>query len=159
MNTEKWGNPAWTFLHTITFNYSEAPTEENKLHMIELFSNLQHTLPCRYCRDSYRVFFRYINIRPFLDGRMGLTYWLYVIHNLVNLKLDKETVRFDKVVKRYEASRAGKDKACECAEAEEKLHLGFAQEAEARYAPIANRMIKAMMESGESPIPKQSWNR
>jgi len=33
---------------------------------------------------------------------MGLTYWLYWIHNLVNLKLKKKSIPFKSVVIKYE---------------------------------------------------------
>ena len=113
MQTSKWGPSAWEYLHTLTFNYPEKPTDENKKYYYELFDNLKYTLPCKYCRESFSIFFKYININSYLNDRMGITYWLYIIHNIVNYKLNKKKVDFIDVVNFYEKRRANQiDKNC-----------------------------------------------
>ena len=122
MQTSKWGPSAWDYLHTLTFNYPEDPSDDNKKYYYELFNNLKFTLPCKYCRESYSIFFKYINIKDYLDDREGITYWLYTIHNIVNLKLNKKKVNFIDVVNYYEKRRANqknetcKKKLCICDE-------------------------------------------
>jgi len=113
MQTSKWGPSAWNFLHTLTFNYPENPTDDNKKYYYELFENLKFTLPCKYCRESYSIFFKYININSYLNDRMGITYWLFTIHNIVNYKLNKKKVDFIDIVNYYEKMRANKiNKSC-----------------------------------------------
>ena len=113
MQTSKWGPCAWEFLHTLTFNYPDKPTDDNKKYYYELFDNLKHTLPCKYCRESFSIFFKYININSYLNDRMGITYWLFIIHNIVNYKLNKKKVDFIDVVDFYEKRRANQiDKKC-----------------------------------------------
>ena len=113
MQTSKWGPCAWEYLHTLTFNYPENPTDDNKKYYYELFNNLKFTLPCKYCRESYSIFFKYININNYLNDRMGITYWLFTIHNIVNYKLNKKKVDFIDVVNFYEKRRANQtDKKC-----------------------------------------------
>jgi hypothetical protein len=120
MQTSKWGPSAWDYLHTLTFNYPENPTNDHKKYYYELFNNLRFTLPCKFCRESYNIFFKYININDYLEDRMGITYWLYTIHNTVNLKLNKKKVEFIDVVDFYEKRRANqseescKKKICIC---------------------------------------------
>lgn len=88
MNTKKWGPSAWFFLHTITFNYPEKPTVQDKQHYSDLFENLKHTLPCIYCRESYTEFLKRFPVSgKVLESRENLTKWFYNIHNLVNDKL------------------------------------------------------------------------
>ena len=122
MQTSKWGPSAWDYLHTLTFNYPENPSDDNKKYYYELFNNLRFTLPCKYCRESYNIFFKYININDYLDDREGITYWLFTIHNIVNLKLNKKKVNFIDVVNYYEKRRANqinetcKKKLCICNE-------------------------------------------
>jgi len=85
----------------------------NKKYYYELFNNLKFTLPCKFCRESYSIFFKYIDINNYLNDRMGITYWLFIIHNIVNYKLNKKKVDFIDVVDFYEKRRANKiDKNC-----------------------------------------------
>jgi hypothetical protein len=113
MQTSKWGPSAWEFLHTLTFNYPEKPTDDNKKYYYELFDNLKYTLPCKFCRESFNIFFKYININDYLNDRMGITYWLFTIHNIVNYKLNKKKVNFIDVVNYYEKRRANQtNKTC-----------------------------------------------
>lgn len=106
MNTKFWGPPGWTFLHTITFNYPEKidlrkpEHREKKFYYKQLFENFQYTLPCKYCRESYKGFLKELPIEPFLNSRKDLTHWFYMIHNKVNKKLRKqETDLFERKVR------------------------------------------------------------
>ena len=62
MNVNKWGNPGWEFLHTITFNYPLKPTSDDKKRYIEFFNSVGKMLPCKYCRDSYNIYIKYLPI-------------------------------------------------------------------------------------------------
>jgi len=107
MNTDFWGPHSWVMLHTITFNAPLIITDKQKY--IELFSNLQDVLPCKYCRQSYKFFYNNLSIHEYLDDRMGIVYWLYAIHTLVNFKLKKKNMAtFREVVMFYESNRAEK---------------------------------------------------
>jgi hypothetical protein len=106
MQTEKWGEPAWTFLHSVTYGCPEVTTASDREHYKSLFEVLTKTLPCSHCRDSYTKLFHFIDIDDFIDTRDGLTYWLFVIHNLVNRKLERETEHYLNICLRYEENRA-----------------------------------------------------
>lgn len=93
MNTTFWGPAGWIFLHTITFNYPEKITKQHgelPMHIKNMFENLQHTLPCKYCRASFSQYMGELPIEPFLGSRKMLTLWLYLMHNKVNGKLRKQ---------------------------------------------------------------------
>jgi len=96
MNTKQWGPSAWKFLHVVTFNYPETidPSNEEhrelKFYYKQLFENFQFTLPCIYCRQSYKQFLKEDPIDGNLGSRKDLTYWFYRIHNKVNAKLRKQ---------------------------------------------------------------------
>lgn len=93
MNTKMWGPPGWKFSHTITFNYPDQIDMKDKeqLKLLEdiksLFINFENTLPCKYCRESFKKFLGELPIEPFLGSRKALTFWFYSIHNKVNQKL------------------------------------------------------------------------
>ena len=65
MNVNKWGNPGWEFLHTITFNYPLNPTSEDKDRYRQYFELVGKMLPCKYCRDSYNIYIKYLPIDKF----------------------------------------------------------------------------------------------
>lgn len=107
MNVKCWGPTAWYTLHRITAHYPIQPTPDDKKIHFELFSNLRYTLPCKHCRNSYKIYFSELDIRQFLGTRDHLMYWLYDIHNRVNEKLrsqgylDTKNPSFSEVHKRY----------------------------------------------------------
>ena len=96
MKTTVWGPAGWIFLHSITFNYPEVIDEndadhcERRKYTKQLFENLQYTLPCRYCRESFKIFLSELPIDEHLSCRKDITKWLYHIHNKVNAKLRKQ---------------------------------------------------------------------
>jgi hypothetical protein len=96
MQTLKWGPGAWEFLHTITFNYPERIDDndpdhiERRKYTKQLFENLQYTLPCKYCRESFKQFLKELPIEGNLESREKITYWFYEMHNKVNNKLRKQ---------------------------------------------------------------------
>lgn len=106
MNTNFWGPALWISLHSITFNYPMKIDSRNKDHQErkkytkELFENLQYTLPCKYCRESFKEFLKKEPIDKNLSGRGKLTRWLYRVHNLVNAKLRKQ--EFEAVESKFE---------------------------------------------------------
>jgi len=106
MQTNEWGPSGWKFLHMITFNYPQDPDENTKINYKNLFENLQYTLPCNHCRISYTEIYKYISIDNYLDSRDGLTFWLFIVHNLVNRKLKKNLENFEDVYIKYENYRA-----------------------------------------------------
>jgi len=106
MQTDIWGPHLWEYLHTLTFNYPITPSNNHKIYYKQFFDNLQYTLPCSYCRESFSIIYKIFNIDKFLDDRHGITFWLFCIHNIINIKLNKNIVSFDFVVNKYENIRA-----------------------------------------------------
>jgi hypothetical protein len=109
MNVNHWGGPAWRFLHAVTFNYPEDPSFDDKCAARGFFAMTGKMLPCKYCRDSYHQYFEETPIDKYLEDRYSLTYWLFLIHNKVNSKLQKsKNMTFRDIVVKYEAMRAKK---------------------------------------------------
>lgn len=117
MITKIWGPGLWMGAHSISFGYPMEPTDEQKHWYMNWFSGLQHVLPCRYCRDSYKHF---ITSEPtilnmdVMKNRETLTKWLYDVHQRVNAKLGVDYhVTYEDVVRRYESYRAKCNKSKE----------------------------------------------
>lgn len=93
MQTTKWGPSAWQTFFIFSRNYPEEYDHSNKEHRLtrtytkRFYSCLPHILPCKYCRESFKGFWKTLPIDDYLGGRNELTYWLYLIKDMVNKKL------------------------------------------------------------------------
>jgi len=105
MDPAFWGRSTWTYLHTLSFNYPEKPTENDRLKYYNYFQQLPDFLPCPSCADSFRIYLKYIPIDNYLNDIYGITFWLYIIHFIVNSKLKKLNMDFYNVIKLYLPNR------------------------------------------------------
>jgi hypothetical protein len=70
-------------------------------HFKNMFMSLGYTMPCIFCRESYRDFYKELPIEAFLGGRIDLMRWLYKMRDKVNRKLIRqEKVCYDTEKKR-----------------------------------------------------------
>jgi hypothetical protein len=99
MEPKIWGPPAWTFLHSVTFQYPDNPTELDKQKYQQFFESLKYTLPCPTCKEHYSINFEKLPIR--LNTRDELIKWLIDIHNEVNIKNNKKVYSYDEVFTKY----------------------------------------------------------
>ena len=99
-NNNIWGPPAWTFLHTITFNYPDNPTTEDKQNYFTFFNSLKHVLPCDKCKKHYTENSR--DLKDNLNSKDDLVKWLIDIHNDVNIKNDKSVWSYADVYNKYQ---------------------------------------------------------
>jgi hypothetical protein len=112
MQSRVFGPPLWVALHAITFGYpAENPTKEQQQAYLQFFRSLEHVLPCKYCRLSYRRFIAARGRAPLsqatMKNRDSLARWLYCLHNLVNERLGKSRCpSYERVRSRYETFRA-----------------------------------------------------
>jgi hypothetical protein len=97
MQTSKWGNPGWRFLHCLPLCCADNPSEQERRVLLEFVALLREMLPCKYCRASYSDFIKADPLAAHLDNprfgghcQLAVAHWLYELHNKVNKKLDKE---------------------------------------------------------------------
>ena len=53
MDPTRWGPKLWFFMHTLSFNYPDNPTQNDKLNIKNFFENLKYLIPCETCRIHY----------------------------------------------------------------------------------------------------------
>ena len=94
------------FLHSITLNYPENPTEEQKQTYKTFFESLSGVLPCPGCSEHYKQHFNKYPIQ--LDNKNSLTKWLMQIHNEVNKSIGKNIMNINDVIKYYQDVYEGK---------------------------------------------------
>jgi hypothetical protein len=97
MSTKHWGPAAWKFLFTsIMGRYPFKIEMDNTEHILiknafkNMLTTLQIVMPCIYCRESFKKFLLELPIEPFLSGRIELMYWLYLMKDKVNNKLQNQ---------------------------------------------------------------------
>lgn len=106
--TYVWGPAFWFVLHTISFNYPNNPTKEEKEHYKNFVLSLQHVLPCKYCRINISKNFKKMPITDeVLENRTSFSKYMYELHNMVNVMLGKRPyLTFPEVRDRYENFRS-----------------------------------------------------
>jgi hypothetical protein len=102
MDPKIWGPNFWFTLHTITFNYSVSPDEEEKERIRNFFNSLEYILPCKLCRVNYSHHIRQNPIENKLNNRKDLVFWLIDIHNMVNVQNNKPKLSYEQVISIYE---------------------------------------------------------
>ena len=59
MNPSIWGPKAWFFLHSVSFNYPDNPTKNDKVEYKRFFESIQYILPCDNCKEHFSDNFYY----------------------------------------------------------------------------------------------------
>jgi len=113
MNTSFWGKNTWTSLFSIAMGY-DLNTESKRIKNAkykQYFQSVGDVLPCRYCRDSYVVFYNQLNIDKYLNSKKKnmLMKFVYDLKELVNEKLRKQEVshlkkQYNILSKKYDVS-------------------------------------------------------
>lgn len=101
-NNNIWGPPAWTFLHTVTYNYPENPTEDDKRNFYNFFDSLQNVLPCEKCKGHYKQNIQKYDLKKSLGSREDLVKWLIDLHNDVNRDNGKKVWSYSDVFNKYQ---------------------------------------------------------
>ena len=108
MLTSVWGPAFWFFLHTMSFNYPVKPTEENKKHYREFVLSLKDILPCKYCRDNFKLNIKKLPLTmDKMKNRETFSRYIYDLHELINTMLNKKShLSYEDVRERFETFRA-----------------------------------------------------
>lgn len=108
MLTTVWGPSLWHFLHTMSFNYPNEPTKEQKTEYMKFIYQLKHILPCKYCRINLRKNLRVLPLKlSHMESRFTFSKYIYDLHEHINKMLNKHSgLSYDDVRERYEHFRA-----------------------------------------------------
>ena len=101
MNPLVWGPSFWFVLHTVSMNYPEHPSIEEKESHRVFYQSVQNILPCALCRQHYKELLVEFPIESSLESRLLLVQWVVFIHNHVNKRLGKPTVTTEEVMHNY----------------------------------------------------------
>lgn len=92
--TTKFYGPIWFSLFCMIMGQYPVKvnwTNQSHLQIVNSFKSmligLKHTLPCRFCRESFSTFQQELDLNRFLDSRVNVLLWLYLMKDKVNVKL------------------------------------------------------------------------
>ena len=108
MLTRVWGPSLWHYLHTMSFNYPGKPSSKDKKHYRNFILELQHTLPCKYCRDNLKKNLKHKPLQICdMKNRETFSRFIYELHERINKQLNKESnLSYCDVRERYEHFRS-----------------------------------------------------
>jgi hypothetical protein len=108
MLTTVWGPSMWHYLHTMSFNYPNQPSAQDKRHYRDFVVGLRHVLPCKHCRTNLEKNFKALPLRSSdMASRDTFSRYIYNLHELVNKMLGKRSaLSYCDVRERYEHFRS-----------------------------------------------------
>ncbi len=98
MPPDVWGPIFWDTMHIVSLAYPVQPTEAEKVGARAFFESLAVVLPCPICRVHYAEKIKETPIN--VDSKGELIYWVWDIHNQVNVLLKKPTVTLEQFLER-----------------------------------------------------------
>jgi hypothetical protein len=96
MKPEIWGPHAWIFLHSVTMEYPDSPTNVDKENMTNFMESLKSVLPCKKCRINFENHLRDFPLDDtVLNSKKNLVKWLIDTHNSVNRINGKKEIDYE----------------------------------------------------------------
>src|SRR6187549_3326511 len=93
-----WGKPLWEMFNCIAFSYSDTPTEEDKLDIINFFNSTKKILPCGECKQHFIKLLEEYPIENNISNREQLLRWVNTVHNKVNVRLNKPEFSYEQLL-------------------------------------------------------------
>lgn len=96
LDANVWGPLLWEFLFFLCYNCVNDNHTTDIQYMFEL---LEYVMPCSHCRRSYSLFRRQVphNSLESHDHGEQCAQWLWGVHDMVNQKLGKICISYDKL--------------------------------------------------------------
>lgn len=103
-NPTIWGPTRWRELHRKTATYPVKPNAQDKQNVERYFeTQFEAKIPCGSCKEGYRRFKRILPVKYYVNSRKELMFWGYLLHNLVNGKLNKPLYPYSLFVEKYKS--------------------------------------------------------
>ena len=96
MNPNIWGPHYWFFLHAVARHYPTHPSAVHRKIHYRLIMNFHEFIPDATSAKSFSALIKENPVTPYLDSRRDFMIWTNHIHNLMNERLDKDNVPFEK---------------------------------------------------------------
>ena len=108
MLTTVWGPMIWSYLHCMSFNYPNNPTNKDKKHYRDFVLNLQNVLPCGKCRNNLKNNLKRMPLTmSVMSSRDTFSRYVYNLHEVVNKMLGKKSnLTYEEIRETFEHFRA-----------------------------------------------------
>jgi len=90
-----WGPHYWFFLHTVAINYSLTPNITTKKKYYNFIQNFPLFLPNSNFSKHFSKILDEFPVTPYLDSRESFTKWVHLIHNKININLNKPIMTYE----------------------------------------------------------------
>ena len=98
MRPDIWGPHAWIFLHSISLEYPDYPTDNDKNNMKNFINSLGNVLPCKKCITNFKLHAKTLDDHV-LSSKKNLIKWFIDVHNAVNKFNNKQELTYDNALK------------------------------------------------------------
>jgi len=95
-----WGPIFWQTMHIVTLGYSETPSKEEQVAAIQFFEGLRQMIPCPICKEHYAQHLDISPVSAVVGSRTALIYWMFILHNKVNVQLGKPEFTWSQFIDR-----------------------------------------------------------
>ncbi len=97
-----WGPSLWVFLHLLTMEYPDKPSNSDILIHSEFLNSLSKILPCQLCRDEFSKQIKSQPLNTVLGSKKTYIKFMFDVHNDVNKRNFKPAMDYDDFIKLYE---------------------------------------------------------
>jgi len=94
---EVWGPPIWLFFHTITAKIKDDLDVNVYKGLFRIIKTICKNLPCPTCSTDATLFLSKIN-EDVINSKQKLINNIYIFHNYVNKKNNKQLFNYNKIV-------------------------------------------------------------
>jgi len=106
----EWGPIVWRILHGLADKYgrlmSSLYAKEEEYNWINFINNTHKILPCKECREHYRIYLSKNNpnnLKTSDDKKLWVQKFFFNLHNEINLRNDKPLYLFDDLHDTYKS--------------------------------------------------------
>jgi hypothetical protein len=85
-------------MHIVSLGYNPEPSKQEQEDAIKFYTSLKTMLPCGICRAHYSEFLREMPVEDAVASRDHLIYWVFRLHNKVNVNLGKREFSFEEYI-------------------------------------------------------------
>jgi hypothetical protein len=96
---DDWGPIIWRLIHTVASNYDGSIA--GAIAFKSFLTCLTFLLPCKMCREHLHNNLAEFPIDGYINSRIRLFYWTYLLHDRVNKSLGRRSPPFQQIMNYY----------------------------------------------------------